>query len=38
MRSDALATRTFMTLAALETLEGKPAAGPSAATLVDCRT
>ncbi len=37
-RNDALATRTFMTLAALEALEGKPAQGPSAATLADCRT
>ncbi len=38
MRSDTLATRTFMTLAALEALEGKPAPDPNAATLADCRT
>ena len=37
-RSDALAKRTFMTLAALEDLEGKTVKGPSAATLADCNT
>ena len=37
-RSDALAKRTFMTLAALEELEGKTVKGPSAATLADCST
>ena len=37
-RSDALAKRTFMTLASLEELEGKTVKGLSSATLADCRT
>ena len=36
--SNALAKRTFITLAALEALEGKTTPGPNAATLADCRT
>ncbi len=37
-RSDALAKRTFMTLAALEKLDGKRNQAPKTAELADCRT
>ena len=37
-RSDALASRTFMTLAGLDKLEGKTKPLPVSAELADCRT